>query len=167
MAQSKLAVLAVTFSLRATSKTFLDAFRSYFCVEPSAFYLVAMSSSVIALVDTVGVSDILDGADYDMATAIMAWELVRSIEWMAVRSDTAAQLLSLLMGSNNISIFAIDGATRLLQDGKESFLTQSLPFLVPYLRAHSSWASLCHTVAQYVHCTHQQPLFIVSKCASV
>lgn len=62
------------------------------------------------------------------------------------------------MRSDTVSVFTIDGATRLVQDMKELLLAQ-LPLLaVLYLRTPLSRASVRRTVVEYLRCTYQQPL---------
>lgn len=66
-----------------------------------------------------------------MATALMARETMPSIDWMAVTPKSGAQLLPFSMRTGTTSIFATDGTTRLVHDGKKSFLAQPLLRAVP------------------------------------
>lgn len=101
---------------------------------------------------------ILGGFVFDTATAFIAWEIMMSIDWMAVTQEPVAQLLHFFMGASTGSVFVTKSATRSVQDGKESYLTQTLHLSVPYLRTPLSWASVRRPVAEYMHRTYQQPL---------
>lgn len=127
IAQSEFAVVAV----QASSERFFDTCKCDSRIEPRVPHLVAILSPVMSLVKTVGVLAILDGSGYDMAPALMAWEIIRSTDWLAVTPDPVAQLLAFSRRSSTVFVLTNEDTTRLIQDEKESFLTQPLLPAVP------------------------------------
>lgn len=105
---------------------------------------------------------ILDGAGYDMATAHMAWEIMRSIDWMVVTQEHSAQLPSFFLRSCPTVVFSTEGAPWSEPDGKKSFLSQPFVCAVPHLRTPPSRASVRRAVAKYSHHTYQRPLIFFS-----
>lgn len=80
----------------------------------------------------------LNGSRYDMATTLRTWEVMSSVDWLGVTPEPVAQLLPISMGSGTVSVFTNEGATWLLQEGKESFLAQPLLHAVLCLRTPPS-----------------------------
>lgn len=89
--------------------------------------MVAISLLAISLVETVGVCAILDGRGHDTATALMAWEVMGSIDWLALTPEPVVVLLSFSMGSVTVFASSIEGAARLLQDVK-GLVPSTAPF---------------------------------------
>lgn len=155
---SQFTVLAFMSFVHAAIERFLNAFKCDSRDETHVLYLVAMSYFFVFLAETVGVCAILCICDYDMVTALTAWKSMRPVDWMAVTPDPVAQLLFFSMGPGPASFLATEGATRLVQDQKISYLTQPLLPAVPYLRTPPSLASVPRTVAEYLHRSYRQPL---------
>lgn len=105
----------------AVSEGSLDTFKCDSCVEPRVLYLVAVPSLVFSTVETAGKCAILDGSEYDMATAPMARKIMRSIDWLAVTLESVAQLLHFTIASGTIPVLTIESATGLVQDEKKLF----------------------------------------------
>lgn len=82
-----------------------------------------MLPQAIYLVEAVGTCVILNNSDYDMATAFLAWIVERSADRLAVRPATVVCLIFFSAGTIP-SFFGIESATRLVWDGRESFLSQ-------------------------------------------
>lgn len=158
LAPFKLTVLAVVSLLHAASGRLLEISNRNSPDDPCVSYFVAMSSPVIFLVKTAGVCAILDGSGYDIATAIVAWEVMRSVEWLVLTPEHVAQLLLFTMRFRTVSDYTIEGSTRIVQERNESFLTQYLLQTVSHLGNWPLWAPVRRTVAKYFHRTYEQPL---------
>lgn len=59
--------------------------------------MAVMPPPVISLTETAGVCAILEGPGYDMATALMAWEILKPIDRLATTPSPDAQLHSFFM----------------------------------------------------------------------
>lgn len=150
--------MALLSFCRAASKGILEIFKCDSHIGPRISYLAAISSPAISLLETIGTCAILNDSVYVIATALLALEVMRVIDWLAVTPKPVAQLLPSSIVSGAVSVSTIEGNTRLVQDGKGSFLAQSLLPAVSFLRTLSSWASVQRTMADYLYHTYQQPL---------
>lgn len=59
---------------------------------------------------------VLDGSGYDMAIALIAREVLSSIDWLAVAPETAAQLLLSSVRPEIVSAFTNEGANQQAQE---------------------------------------------------
>lgn len=69
-----------------------------------------------------------------------------------------AQLLYFFMRCGIVLVLAMKSATRLVQNGNETFLTPFFFATVSFWRTPPLWASVRRIIAEYLICTYQQPL---------
>lgn len=144
--------------VNAASEGFLDTFRCDSQVELRVPYLIAMQLPVVFLVESAGVCAILEGSKYDIATALLAWDVLRLIDCLEVTTESVAELIFFSMRPDTFSVFTIGNASRLVQDGKESFIAQPLLHAVLCLRTSPTRASVRRTADKNLHGTYQPPL---------
>lgn len=77
------------FFLDAANEGFLNTFKFDSRNDPRVPYSIVMSSPVISYVKMGGECAILDGSGYDTATALIAWEVMRTVNWSAVAPATS------------------------------------------------------------------------------
>lgn len=140
-------------------------------ISSRVLYLIAISSLVTSLVKTAGVCAILDSSGNDVATALLAWKVMRSIDWLAVMPEFVAQLLSFSMESSTVSVFTIEGSTRLIRDKKQSIVAQTLlPAVLNLSCVTRYWELLCDVLWPNICIvlidSHSRPLFLVSAFLS-
>lgn len=73
-----------------TQDTFYEASKFHSGVP----HLVALSLSVNAPLEAIGICSIVDGTMPDMATSLMAWYAMMCVDWTAVPSVLTSQFLS-------------------------------------------------------------------------
>lgn len=132
----------VSSFLYAASERPIDTLKCDARVEPRVSYFVVMSLLIASFVGNIRVCAILAGSGYNKVTALIAGEGMRTTDWPADALEPIAKPLIFTMVSGTVSNFAVEGATRLARDEKESVLTQ-LRFLLSFLCVPSFCVLLC------------------------
>lgn len=108
----KFAVCALMKFLPAASRGLTGSFMS----DTDLAWSFPMSAFVIELVDTVCVCAMVDDYIYDMDTFVIAWEVMKCIDWPVTSALPSSQFLLYVMNTEKELNLTIEGAARVIND---------------------------------------------------
>lgn len=116
---------------------------------------MALSWSVVELVEAVGVYPIVDRTRFDSATLLVAWNSMKCVVWTVASSVSTSQLLPFVMQTCTFLGFPQEGSAPAMQPGKNDSVPRSLLHEVLFSIPMLPWYLLRREVDEFVHQEHK------------
>lgn len=88
----------------------------FYCIEdrvrPGKSLLVASRPLIISFIDLMDIKEMAIDSQYDLAAAIIAWEAVNAVSWLAVSPISAVRWLFYSFTRGEMSLFPTPGNVR-------------------------------------------------------